>query len=68
MLPQDHVILEIQQQVVARHDAVGEEAAGHPVAVVAHLEGMGEFAMREEAYEQSGRGAIHEATRCRSAR
>jgi hypothetical protein len=46
------VALEIQEQVVARHDPAGEEISRHPVAVVPNFERVGKFPMREDVYEK----------------
>ena len=56
VIHQPQVALEVMQQVVARHDAAGEEIPRHPVALVAHLEGVGEPVVREDVHEQRRTG------------
>jgi len=51
VIGQTQIFLEIVQQIIARHDAAGEEVAGHPVGFVPDLEGVGESMVRENMHE-----------------
>jgi len=54
---QGQIFLEIEEEIVAGHDAAGEEIAGHPVGGVASLEVVGEFAMGEDVDKEETVGA-----------
>ena len=55
------VVLEVEQQVVAGHDAAGEEVARHPVALVAHVERVGVARVREDVREEQAAGPARHA-------
>ena len=52
MLAYAEMLLKVKQQIVAGHDAAGEEVLRHPVGCVLDLVGIGEAAVREHMHEE----------------
>ena len=50
------VVLKVQEKVGAGHDAAGEEVPGHPVALVLHLEVIGQCAVGKDMHQGHGAG------------